>query len=118
MNKIIMKDNCLLRDYKYDKYNNLILNKEAIVPCLFNYTFSQGHSDYVDIESSDASAYLDVDDLFVNENLFRLEGMYFIFNRYGQELWYKIVKLTIGRTLLSDNEDNNIFVNLNKATPI
>ena len=48
----------------------------------------------------------------------RLEVMYFLFNRYGQTLWYKITKASVGRTLLTDNQDNNVFLNLQKTVPI
>ena len=118
MKKIVMKDECLLREYRTNKYGEMFVYDEAKVPCLFNFTFSQNHSNFVDNEISDATAYVDIDDMFVNENMMRLEGMYFLFNRYGQTLWYKITKTSVGRTLLTDNQDNNVFLNLQKTVPI
>ena len=33
---------------------------------------------------------------------------YFVIERYGREDWYKIDRIKIGRTILTDNKDNNV----------
>ena len=85
---------------------------------LFHEGTSQNHSGYVDYIGSQAHCYLDINNAFVQENAFRLEGMYLIANLYGgkdSESWYKIDRVVVGQRKLLENDINNVHVFLSKT---
>lgn len=85
---------------------------------LFHEGTSQSHSGYVDNIASQAHCYLDINNQFVQENAFRLEGMYLIANLYGgreKESWYKIDRVVVGQRKLLENDINCCHVFLQKV---
>jgi len=111
-------DVCTVNIYTTNVYGVQELEATSEVPCLFNWSFGQNHSNWVDFENVSATAYLDIDNLFIQEWKYRLEGAYLVFNRHNDEVWYRINHVTLGITLLTDNVENNCFVTLTKAQPI
>ena len=108
-------DTCTIIIYKLDAYGDKVIVDEARVPCLFNWGYSENHSNHVDNIATDATACLDIDDPFIQKWKYRLEGQYLIFDRHEEEAWFKIQKVDLGITLLTDNIENNCFVRLEKS---
>lgn len=100
-----------------DEYNRAYIEDEdGHVPCLFRFGMSQNTNYYIDNVGTDAHCYIDLNVPFVEENMHRLEGMYLIFNRYGEDICFLVSKSIIGRTLITENKDNCIHLFLKKAT--
>lgn len=79
---------------------------------------SQAEASYVERLGTDAHAYLDIENPYVLENAFRLEGMYLVCNIFGgkeTESWYKIARVKVGQRKLLGNEVNNVHVFLTKC---
>ena len=88
------------------------------VPALFHEGTSQSQSGYVERIACDAHVYLDPSNEFIQENAFRLEGMYIVANLYGgieSESWYKIFRVVVGQRKLLTNEVNNVHCYLTKC---
>lgn len=116
MKGLTYKDPAVIYNLKRDVYGDeTIVADSADIKCLFLYSMSESHSGFVDDISTNAHAYLDIGNPFIQKNLYRLEGMYLVFNRYGEDNWYRIERAVIGRTVLTDNMDNNIHVYLSKS---
>ena len=110
-------DFCHLLLTDVDEYNRTyVIDEDAHVPCLFRFGMSQNTNYYIDNVGTDAHCYIDLNVPFVKDNMHRLEGMYLIFNRYGEDICYQVSKTIIGRTLLTENTDNCIHLFLRKST--
>ena len=113
------KDNARIVRLTMDEYGDLsTIEDEADIKVLFRFGMTSNQNDYVANLGTDAHVYLDIDNPFVQRNLYRLEGMYLIMDRYGEDIWYKIEKSVIGRTLLTDNVDNNVHCWLSKSAAL
>lgn len=110
-------DVCTINVYMYNSYGDKYLAASSEVPCLFNWSFTQSDNNYVDNESTNATAYLDIDNEFVQQWKYRLEGEYFIFTRHGNTMWFKIRSVELGNPILTTNEENNCFLRLEKSVP-
>lgn len=85
---------------------------------LFHQGMSQTQINYVDTAGTDAHVYLDIENDYVKENAFRLEGMYIIANLLGgprKEAWYKISRVVVGQRKLLENDLNNVHCYLTKC---
>lgn len=102
-----------------DEYGDMsIIADEARIKTLFLYGMSSNQADYVDNLGTDAHVYLDINNPFISRNMERVEGMYLIFNRYGENIWYKIERAKVGRTVLTDNKDNCLHCFLSKSAAL
>lgn len=110
-------DVCTVNIYTRNEYGTPILEDSGEVRCMFNWTIGTQHSNNVDYTNTDATAYLDIDSQFIIKWKYRLEGQYIVFSRHGEEQWYKITKVVIGISLLTNNEENNVFCLLSKSEP-
>ena len=121
MKKLTLKDPVKIYKFKQDGYGDLEPLEVYNGLCLFLYGMSESESNFQELKGTDAHAYLDIDDPGILENIAglelveRIEGMYLVFNRYGANQWYKIERVKIGRTVLTDNVDNNIHIFLSKS---
>lgn len=88
------------------------------IKVLFLYGMTSNQNDYVENIGTDAHVYLDIDNPFIARNMERVEGMYLIFNRYGEDEWYKIERAKVGRTVLTDNKDNCLHCFLSKSAKL
>lgn len=121
MKKVEVKDWCTIYKFSKNGYGDVSIGEKEEVKCLFLYGMSQSEAAYTDMTQTDAHAYLDIDNEFVRRLMtkdFKTEAYYFVINRYGQEEWFKIDKLKIGRTVLTDNKDNNVHVFLSKCAKL
>lgn len=121
MKKVEVKDWCTIYKFSKNGYGDVSVGEKEEVKCLFLYGMSQSEAAYTDMTQTDAHAYLDIDNEFVRRLMtkdFKTEAYYFVINRYGQEEWFKIDKLKIGRTVLTDNKDNNVHVFLSKCAKL
>lgn len=113
------KDNARIVRLTMDEYGDLsTIEDEADIKVLFRFGMTSNQNDYVANLGTDAHVYLDINNPFIQRNLCRLEGMYLIMDRYGEDIWYKIEKSVIGRTLLTDNVDNNVHCWLSKSAAL
>ena len=115
---LIYKDPVYLIETSQNMYgDNTVSHIEAIFG-LFVQGNSQSESRYVEALGTDAHIYLDIDNPYVRENAFRLEGMYIVANLFGgtnEESWYKIARCKVGQRKLLDNDINNIHCFLTKC---
>lgn len=119
MKKLTYKDPALLLSIKADAYGDYTIIQDRVsIKTLFFYGMSSDPSGNVDNIIADAHAYLDIEDDFVHRNMERVEGMYLVFNRYGENVWYRISRAKVGRTGLTDNVDNCLEVFLNKSSAV
>lgn len=122
MNKLLnYKDDVLLIDTSPDDYGDMSIAHVEKLKGLFVQGTSQNRSGYVDTIGTDAHVYLDINNTFVQENAFRLEGMYLVANIFGGEQnqqWFKIERVKVGQRKLLGNEVNNCHCFLSKATPL
>lgn len=119
MNKLLnYLDTVRLIETTQDGYGDNAVSTDIEVGALFHEGTSQMQSSYVERIACDAHVYLDIDNPFIQENAFRLEGMYIIANLYGgreEESWYKISRVVVGQRKLLDNAINNVHCFLTKC---
>jgi hypothetical protein len=118
MKKVICSEDCTIYQFSKNGYGDLELSSSNTVKCLFIFGQSRDTSNFVDIANTDAHAYLNIDDSFVQKIMtsdLKTNSYYFVIKRYGIDDWYKIEKIKIGRTILTDNQDNNVHVFLSKS---
>lgn len=85
---------------------------------LFHQGMSQTQINYVDTAGTDAHVYLDIENEYVKQNAFRLEGMYIVANLLGgpqSEAWYKISRVVVGQRKLLENDLNCCHAFLTKC---
>ena len=119
MKKLTYKDPATIVRLESDEYGDptIVKDQERILT-LFFIGMTSNQNDYVNNLGTDAHTYLDIENDFVKRNLWRLEGMYVIFNRYGEDQWYKIERTKIGRTALTDNVDNCVHAYLSLSAKL
>ena len=113
MKKVEVKEPCIIYKFKKNRYGDLKIDEQHTTKCLFIFGQSRDDSNFQQLTSTDAHAYLDIDDTFVKSIMtqdMKKNSYYFVINRYGREDWYKIERIKIGRTILTDNQDNNVHV--------
>ena len=113
MKKVEVKEPCTIYKFKKNGYGDLEIYEKHTVKCLFIFGQSRDDSNFQQLTSTDAHAYLDIDDPFVKSIMtqdMKKNSYYFVIDRYGREDWYKIERIKIGRTILTDNQDNNVHV--------
>lgn len=115
------KDPVLLIETGQDEYgDNAIIHVEHLNG-LFRLGASQNEANYVEALGTDAHIYLDIENPFVKENAYRLEGMYIVANLHGgkqNQAWYKISSCILGQRKLLDNDLNNIHCRLTKCSAL
>lgn len=119
MNQLLeYKDPVVLIETAQDGYgDNTVIHAEHLKG-LFVQGTSQAEASYVEGISTDAHIYLDIENQFVLENAFRLEGMYIVCSLFGgseEEAWYKIARCKVGQRKLLGNEVNNVHCFLTKC---
>ena len=115
------KDPVLLIETAQDGYgDNMVVHIEHLNG-LFRLGASQAEMNFVEGLATDAHIYLDIDNPFVRENAFRLEGMYIVANLHGgdeSQAWYKISRCVLGQRKLLENDLNNIHCWLTKCSAL
>ena len=115
------KDPVILINTTQDGYGDNTVSHVEHLYGLFVQKTGQSQINYTEIISSDAHVYLDIQNEYVLENAFRLEGMYIIANveDFSQdESWYRISRAVVGQRKLLDNEINNVECFLTKCEPL
>lgn len=118
MNKLLEYiDDITLYETGQDGYGDHSIKNEIPVKALFLQGTSQNGLK-VEAISSDAHVYLDIDNPFIVENAYRLEGMYILANTLNgnpAESWYRISSVKVGQRKLLDNALNNVHCRLTKC---
>lgn len=112
------KDPVILINTAQDGWGDNAIGHIEHLNGLFLQGTNQAESNYVEALSCDAHIYLDIENPFVKENAFRLEGMYVVANLYGgieSESWYKIARAKVGQRKLLENDINNVHCFLTKC---
>lgn len=115
---ITMKDNCQIAQISTDGYGDRTVNILTTVDCLFLQSTGSSHSGNVDLATSDAHVYLDIENDEIKGRGYRLEGMYLLINPFGandNQSWYKIFRVVVGQRKLLNNQVDNVHAFLQKA---
>lgn len=115
---ITMKDTCQLAELSTNGYGDRELVSLTTIDCLFLQSTGNSHSSNVEIATSDAHVYLDIENPAIADKGYRIEGLYLNINPFGaedNESWYKIVKVVIGQRKLLNNEVDNVHAYLQKV---
>lgn len=119
MKGLTYKDPATIVRLQADEYGDMTIIADKVrIKTLFRHGMSSDMANYVDNIGTDAHVYLDIDNPFIKRNMERVEGMYLVFNRYGENIWYKIERCVVGRTLLTDNKDNCLHCFLSKSAAL
>ena len=111
MKKVEVKEPCKIYKFGRNGFGDLVPTESHNTKCLFIFGQSRDESNFEQTTATDAHAYLDIDDKFVQSIMtkdMKKNLYYFVIERYGREDWYKIDRIKIGRTILTDNKDNNV----------
>lgn len=115
---IVMKDTCQLATTVSDGYGDKSIEALTTINCLFLQSTGNSHSNNVEIATSDAHVYLDIDNPVIKDKGYRIEGMYLMVNPLGaedNESWYKVSKVVVGQRKLLDNSVDNVHAFLRKV---
>lgn len=115
------KDPLYIVENSVNGYGDNVANKLIPINGLFHHGMSTSRSREVEALNSDAHVYLDIENPYVIDNAFRLEGKLLIANLNGgdeKDDWYKIQKVVVGQRKLLDNAINNVHCYLSKASPL
>lgn len=99
-------------------YGDTTVESLVDLKCLFNQSTGSTHNQHIDYINSDASAYIDFNNVEVVNRAYRLEDMYIIanlFNGSESESWYKISRVVIARKKLTCNKIDNVRIYLDKS---
>lgn len=69
--------------------------------------------------TSTASAYIDIDNTYIQDNAYRLEGNYVLANPFNADdavSWYRITQVNVGQDKLLANKIDNVEIFLKKST--
>lgn len=119
---IAMKDTCQLATVSSNGYGDKSVELLTTINCLFLQSTGNSHSSNVEIATSDAHVYLDINNPILKDKGYRIEGMYLNVNPFGadeNETWYKIARVVVGQTKLTTNRVDNVHAFLQKvANPL
>ena len=119
MNRLLTyKDPLILLATAQDGYGDETISHIEHIKGLFVQGTSQSQVGATEMLGTDAHAYLDIENAFVKENAYRLEGLYLIATNLGgteSESWYKIKSVKVGQRKLLENDINNVHVFLTKS---
>ena len=115
---IAMKDTCQLASISNDGYGDRTVNVLTTINCLFLQHNGMTHNSNVNLATSDAHVYLDIENAEIRGRGYRLEGLYLLINPFGaddDESWYKITNVVVGQRKLLNNEVDNVHAFLKKV---
>ena len=115
---ITMKDTCQLATTVSDGYGDTTVEVLTTIDCLFLQSTGNTHSSNVELATSDAHVYLDIENPIILDKGYRIEGMYLMVNPFGAddtESWYKITRVVVGQRKLLDNDVDNVHAFLQKV---
>lgn len=121
MKKVECKEKCTIYKFGKDGYGDYTAIDKKEIKCLFIFGQARSEANFEEYATTDAHAYLDIDDPYVQSIMtkdMKKNSYFFVIERYGREDWYKIERIKIGRTILADNKDNNVHAFLSFAEPI
>jgi hypothetical protein len=119
MNRFLTyKDDLTIYETGQDGYGDFSILKEVPVKGLFLQGTSSSFQSDTESIATDAHVYLDIENDFIKQNAFRLEGFFIkcnTLNGLDNESWYRIVSAKVGQRKLLDNELNNVHCRLVKV---
>lgn len=102
-----------------DEYGSEIVDEIAEVNAAIDLNTGYSHSSNQDAVTSDAIAYLDPNDEFIQDNFYRLEEMLVMIDLFGtpeSRAWYKITQVNPARDTQLCNRVDHVEVLLKKTT--
>lgn len=105
-------DTAYIASLSKDGYGDVSVSALNEVKCAFFDQFNQQQAANQELTQSDAYAYLDVNNAFIKGLGYKLQGLYFKTNVFGNDQWYIITTVQVAQRKLLTNEVNNVLVNL------
>lgn len=90
---------------------------ENKIACAFFQQYNTQDAANQQLVQSDAYAYLDINDAFIKNLGYKLQGMYFRIAPFGTNQWYIITAVQVAQRKLLTNEVNNVLINLQITAP-
>jgi hypothetical protein len=119
---ICHKDTAIFYKVAPDTYgNDKIVLESSPVLCTFVQQVGFSHSSFSDSVDSDSIMFVDVENSFVQDESYRLEGMYVLITMFGSpqsESWYKVIATAINRDHLLCNRIDTVEIALKKTRPL
>ena len=119
MNRFLTyKDDLTIYETGQDGYGDFSILKEVPVKGLFLQGTSSSFQSDTESIATDAHVYLDIENDFIKQNAFRLEGLFIkcnTLNGLDNQSRYRIVSAKVGQRKLLDNELNNVHCRLVKV---
>jgi len=112
---MILVDTVQLATTATDGYGDRDVTMLTEVKALFNHRTGVEHIANAEGVTSDATVYLDPQNVVVLDNMYRLEGMYILAQPFGQSDWYRITHVSVGQRKLLNNAIDNIHCQLEKV---
>lgn len=100
---------------------NKTMKEQYIVKCIILQDIKMQNSGYSETVDADSIIYVDPENTFIQDNYYRLEGMYILsplFNSPNSISWYRVESVAVNRDHLLDNKTDNIACLLKKTEPI
>lgn len=108
-------DTCYITALTKNGYGDVTVTEQNEVACAFFDSFSQENGSNEELTQSDAYAYLDINNDFIKSKGYKLQGLYFRTNPFGNDQWYIITTVEVAQRKLLTNEVNNVLINLQVA---
>lgn len=102
---------------KHNGYGDASISSQSEIACAFFQSFNNLESANVELTQSDAYAYLDVNNSFIKNLGYKLQGLYFKKEQFGTDQWYIITTVEVAQRKLLTNEVNNVLINLQVTVP-
>ena len=109
-------DTAYIASLSKNGYGDVSVLDENEIKCAFFDQFNQQQAANQELTQSDAYAYLDVNNAYIKNLGYKLQGLYFKTNVFGVDQWYIITTVQVAQRKLLTNEVNNVLVNLQVAS--
>lgn len=108
-------DTAYIASQSKDGYGDVTVLEENEVKCAFFNQFNQQQAANQELTQADAYAYLDIDNTYIKNRGYKLQGLYFKTNVFGNDQWFIITTVEVAQRKLLTNQINNVLVNLQVA---
>lgn len=104
-----------------DEYSTDVIDDFSEVSAAIDLNTGYAHNSNQDAITSDAIAFLDPTDEFLQDNYYRLEEMFLVIDLFGtpeNRAWYQIIQVNVARDTQLCNDVDHIEVLLKKTAPL
>lgn len=116
--KVKTPDTAYIASLSENGYGDVSVIDENEIACAFFDSFSREDGQNQELTQSGAYAYLDIDNAYIKNLGYKLQGLYFRISPFDIEQWYIIATVEVAQRKLLTNEVNNVLISLQvAATP-